>query len=92
MRYIIILLLVASCSINKESRLVKQSTIANAEQLHFKDLDLNSDGNISEHEFKVKNVNVNTTAPWIGMISIVSCVFVLTVGLALIYRSKQHNL
>lgn len=88
MRYIILLLLVASCSINRDAHHVKQSTIANAEQLHFKDLDLNSDGNISEHEFKVKNVNVNTTAPWIGIVSIVSCVFVLTVGLALIYRVK----
>lgn len=88
MKYIILLLLVASCSINRDAPHVKQSSIANAEQLHFKDLDLNSDGNISEHEFKVKNVNVNTTAPWIGIVSIVSCVFVLTVGLALIYRVR----
>lgn len=88
MRYIIILLLLASCSINRDARNVKQSSTVNAEQLQFNDLDLNQDGNISEHEFKVKNVNVNTTAPWIGIVSIVSCVFVLTVGLALIYRVK----
>jgi hypothetical protein len=88
MRYIIILLLLASCSINRDARNVKQSSTVNAEQLQFNDLDLNQDGNISEHEFKVKNVNVNTTAPWIGIVSIVCCVFVLTVGLALIYRVK----
>ena len=71
---------------------VYQPKTVNPEQLQFDDLDINQDGNISEREFKIKNANVNTSAPWIGMVSIVGCVFVLTVGLAALYRSKQHNL
>ena len=88
MRYILILLLITGCSLTRPAGKVDQLNIVNPEQLQFNDLDLNQDGNITEHEFKVKNVNVNTTAPWVGIISIVSCVFVLTVGLALIYRVK----
>ena len=92
MRYIIILLLLTGCSLKRSVGPVQQSHTQNPPQIQFTDLDVNQDGNISKQEFEVQNVNVNTTAPWIGLLIIVSCVFVLTVGLAALYRSKQHNL
>jgi hypothetical protein len=88
----LLILLITGCSLKSPVGKIHQPETVNPTRLTFEEIDINSDGNISEHEFKVKNANVNTSAPWVGIVSIVGCVFILTVGLAMIYRSKQHNL